>query len=183
MDTYGGKWTERKLTSLRKYLSAYRTIFTRNPKAKYFTTWYVDAFAGTGKRATKEQPATPLFAEVYGDADGHSYRDGSTAIALGLGSPFDRYLFIEKSKKRIQALRELVETTHPAIADRCTFDLADANVSLKQWSAQRDWKKERAVVFLDPFGMQVDWETVEALAKTGGVDLWNLFPHIGVARN
>ncbi|MCI0591458.1 MAG: three-Cys-motif partner protein TcmP [Gammaproteobacteria bacterium] len=82
-ETYGGKWTERKLTSLRKYLAAYRTIFTRNPKAKYFTTWYVDAFAGTGKRATKEQQATPLFPEVYGDADGHSYRDGSTAIALG----------------------------------------------------------------------------------------------------
>jgi len=182
-DTYGGKWTERKLTSLRKYLAAYRTIFTRNPKAKYFTTWYVDAFAGTGKRATKEQPATPLFAEFYRDADGHSYRDGSTAIALGLASPFDRYRFIEKSKKRIQALKELVETTYPAIADRCTFDLADSNVSLKQWSAQRDWKKERAVVFLDPFGMQVDWETVEVLAKTGGVDLWYLFPlGIGVAR-
>ncbi|MGH8657683.1 MAG: hypothetical protein ACREV4_04145 [Gammaproteobacteria bacterium] len=58
------------------------------------------------------------------------------------------------------------------MADRCTFDLTDAIVGLQDWCAQRDWEKERAVVFLDPFGMQVEWETVDTLAKTGGVDLW-----------
>jgi three-Cys-motif partner protein len=181
--SFGGAWTERKLTCLGKYLEAYRTIFTRNPRAKYFRTWYIDAFAGTGKRPRKEQAATPLFEETYGDDEGQSYRDGSAAIALGLASPFDRYLFIEKSRKRIQTLKELVETKYPAVADRCTFDMADANEGLKHWCAQRDWKKERAVVFLDPFGMQVAWETVEMLAQTRGVDLWYLFPlGIGVAR-
>lgn len=181
--SFGGEWTEHKLTCLGKYLAAYRTIFSGNPKARYFKTWYVDAFAGTGTREKKEQATTPLFAETYGDVDGQSYRDGSPTIALGLASPFDRYLFIENSKKRIEALRKLVDTKYPAMADRCTFDLTDANVGLKNWCAHRDWKKERAVVFLDPFGMQVEWETVDTLAKTGGVDLWYLFPlGIGVAR-
>jgi len=44
-------------------------------------------------------------------------------------------------------------------------------------------KKKRAVVFLDPYGMQVEWETIDMLAKTGRVDLLYLFPlGIGVAR-
>lgn len=181
--SFGGEWTERKLTCLGKYLAAYRTIFSGNPKARYFRTWYVDAFAGTGKQERKAQAATPLFAEMYSDKDGQSYRDGSPTIALGLASPFHHYLFIENSKKRIQPLRKLVDTQYPAMADRCTFDLTDANVGLKNWCAHRDWKKERAVVFLDPFGMQVEWETVHTLAKTGGVDLWYLFPlGIGVTR-
>jgi three-Cys-motif partner protein len=48
---------------------------------------------------------------------------------------------------------------------------------------KRDWKKERAVVFLDPFGMQVKWDTVATLASTGPVDLWYLFPlGVGVSR-
>jgi hypothetical protein len=50
--SFGGPWTERKLKCLRDYLSAYRTIFTGNPKARYFSTWYIDAFAGTGSRTT-----------------------------------------------------------------------------------------------------------------------------------
>jgi three-Cys-motif partner protein len=48
---------------------------------------------------------------------------------------------------------------------------------------ERDWQKERAVVFLDPYGMQVEWSTIEALAPTKGIDLWNLLPlGMGVAR-
>jgi three-Cys-motif partner protein len=43
--------------------------------------------------------------------------------------------------------------------------------------------KERAVVFLDPYGMQVEWSTIEVLGATKGVDLWYLFPlGAGVAR-
>ena len=56
--------------------------------------------------------------------------------------------------------------------------MGDANTELKAWCAKRDWSKERAVVFLDPYGMQVEWSTVERLAATKGVDLWYLFPAI-----
>jgi len=37
-------------------------------------------------------------------------------------------------------------------------------------------------LFLDPYGMEVHWETLEAIAKTGAIDLWMLFP-LGVAVN
>ena len=39
------------------------------------------------------------------------------------------------------------------------------------------------MLFLDPYGMQVEWRTIEAIAKTEAIDLWLLFPlAIGVNR-
>lgn len=59
----------------------------------------------------------------------------------------------------------------------------DANSALQAFCAERDWKKRRAVVFLDPFGNQVEWATIETIAATKAIDLWYLFPAgLGVHR-
>ncbi len=39
--------------------------------------------------------------------------------------------------------------------NRCEIRTGEANAEIRKWCAKRDWKKERAVVFLDPYGMQV----------------------------
>jgi three-Cys-motif partner protein len=182
---FGGDWTEDKLSRLAKYLAAYRKILGRNPKARYFTTWYVDAFAGTGSRIVREAPVSEptLLDSVYKDPETIVYRDGSAKIALGLDSPFNQYLFVEKSKTRADVLRSEIQKSYPKLLNRCQFESGDANVSISDWCSERDWNKERAVVFLDPYGMQVEWRTVEALAATKAVDLWYLFPlGVGVAR-
>lgn len=181
--TFGGDWTEVKLTRLAKYLAAYRTIFTGNERARHFSTWYVDAFAGTGSRSTAELPESGLVLseEVYQDAETSRYRDGSARIALGLQSPFDKYLFIEKSKSRVGELQAVIKQDFPTLIPRCDLRKDDANTVLCAWCQKRDWKKERAVVFLDPYGMQVEWSTIVALGATKAVDLWYLFP-LGVAR-
>lgn len=180
---FGGDWTEDKLARLSKYLSAHRSIFTGNTRARHFTTWYVDAFAGTGSRSTSENATSnqALTDESYQDTESTRYRDGSAKIALGLTSPFDRYLFIEKSKSRISELAGMIQRDFLSLEDRCELKNADANVVLCEWIKQRDWTKERAVVFLDPYGMQVEWSTIQALGATEAVDLWYLFP-LGVAR-
>ena len=41
---------------------------------------------------------------------------------------------------------------------------------------------DRAVVFLDPFATEVDWHTVEAVAKTEKCDIWILFPASAIRR-
>jgi three-Cys-motif partner protein len=176
--SFGGPWTERKLKCLRDYLCAYRTIFTGNPRARYFHTWYVDAFAGTGSRSTAPDNGSSL--DIYDDTEAQQYQDGSAKIALGLPSPFDRYLFIEKSRRRVGELQSVIRSEYAQLYERCEFLAGDANSQLTEWCAARDWSKERAVVFLDPYGMQVDWTTVVTLAETKGVDLWYLFP--GIAR-
>lgn len=175
--SFGGPWTERKLKCLRDYLTAYRTIFTGNEKARFFRTWYVDAFAGTGSRTTAVD--LPLL-DVDDDAEAKAYQDGSARIALGLPKPFHQYLFVEKSRRRAAELRRVIETDFTQLNDRCDIRQGEANAEISKWCAERDWRKERAVVFLDPYGMQVEWETIQVLAATGGVDLWYLFP--GIAR-
>jgi len=184
---FGGDWTEVKLAKLGEYLNAYRRIFSRNSKASYFKTWYVDAFAGTGTRTkavAPRPPGKPLFGnDVYKDADTKRYRAGSAKIAIALSDPFHKYLFIDKSARRINELKQVIQKEYGKLISRCDFQHGDANDVLKQWCKERNWSKERAVVFLDPYGMQVEWSTIKTLGGTEGVDLWYLFPlGVGVAR-
>lgn len=180
---FGGDWTEEKLMRLSKYLNAYRRIFTANLNARHLKTWYVDAFAGTGSRtaARNEVSASSLMDETYEDPESNGYRDGSPRKALSLDSPFDHYLFIEKSGRRIEALQSSIAGDFPNLAARCELRHGDANELLRKWCKSRNWRKERAVVFLDPYGMQVEWSTVQALGATKSIDLWYLFP-LGVSR-
>jgi three-Cys-motif partner protein len=182
--SFGGRWTDEKLGILDEYLVEYTKIFAKNENAKYFSTWYVDAFAGTGART--EKSASPetlhLFREIYEDADKPETRDGSARIALKLARPFNKYLFIDNWKAGVSALKVMVTKDHANLLPRCQFEYCDANEGLRTWCGKRDWAKERAVVFLDPFGMQVEWGTITALAATKGVDLLYLFPLMGVMR-
>jgi three-Cys-motif partner protein len=173
---FGGPWTEEKLTRLRKYLEAYTMIFTRNPRARFFRRWYVDAFAGTGVRSsnTKDQESTtqPLF---EADADAQDFMKGSARIALDIAPPFDRYLFIEKDPAFASDLDDL-RSEYSDLSSRIGVANGDANDVLVRWAGDTNWDTDRAVVFLDPYGMQVEWRTIEALADTKAVDLWVLFP-------
>lgn len=173
---FGGSWTDEKLVTLKNYLEAYRTIFTGNPNARYFETVYVDAFAGTGSRVSRRDVDAEV---VPSDEDAQSYRQGSVNIALGLESPFDRYFLIDKNPNHTQEL-ELLAGRFP---DR-TVEIAagDANDVLRGWCAAFNTRRSRAVVFLDPYGMQVQWQTIEAIAQTQAIDMWLLFP-LGQAVN
>jgi len=51
----------------------------------------------------------------------------------------------------------------------------DANHVIQEL-CRKDWSRHRAVLFLDPYGMQVEWATVERIASTKAIDLWVLFP-------
>jgi three-Cys-motif partner protein len=60
---------------------------------------------------------------------------------------------------------------------------SDANQAVHGFCAGTDWSKTRAIMFLDPFGNQVNWETIQVIASTRAIDLWYLFPaHLGVNR-
>lgn len=180
---FGGNWTDEKLDCLRKYLGAYRKIFSTNEQARYFITHYVDAFAGTGYRqpsGAHSNSSMPLF-EGDNAQDANSYLKGSARIALEVQPPFHRYLFLDTNPLYIQALQQ-TRSDYPQIAERIQIERAEANTYLHKWCQTKDWSKNRAVVFLDPYGMQVEWSLLEALAKTKAVDLWLLFP-LGIGIN
>jgi three-Cys-motif partner protein len=175
---FGGDWTEEKLTRIKKYLSAYTTILSKKP----FRTAYIDAFAGTGYRELRQgrTPSDLMFPELVED-DAQAFLQGSAHIALQTTPRFDKYFFIEQSEGRFNELKKLKEQ-YPSIASDIILVNSDCNAYLQDLCLNRNWKGNRAVLFLDPFGMQVDWKTIEAIATTKAIDLWLLFP-LGVAVN
>ena len=176
--SFGGDWTEIKLDMLNNYLAAYVQALKKHD----FIKVYVDAFAGTGYRETQaESDAPDLFAEQV-EAENAGFFDGSAKLALQVDPPFDRYVFIEKSPARMKELQS-VKTDFHTIADRIDFRQGDANECIPEFCRKTDWQKTRAVLFLDPFGMSVNWTTMEVIARTKAIDLWILFPAgIGVNR-
>ena len=170
---FGGGWTEQKLRILDDYLAAYCKIFQANPRAKHFDTIYVDAFAGTGLISQRKIPAdqVDVFAE-FAEQETVEFLKGSASRALQ--HPFNRYIFVEKSASQIAELEKL--RAESPYKDRIRIQKGDANARLATFVNSTDWKKSRAVIFLDPYGMQVDWETIENLGRTKAVDLWLLFP-------
>jgi len=177
MHEFGGDWTAEKLERIRKYLQAYTKIFERNERARMLSTTYVDAFAGTGYRLDagrdSESPVS-LFRELAQD-DVRQLHKGSARVALEVEPGFNRYVFIEKDMHRAKEL-EALRREFPAKAPSMEIIRSDANDYLQHWCRSSNWSRSRAVVFLDPYGMQVDWSTMEAIAATRAIDLWLLFP-------
>jgi three-Cys-motif partner protein len=56
----------------------------------------------------------------------------------------------------------------------------DANQEIPQLLKFVNWRGVRAVMFLDPYGMNVDWSTLQAIANTRAIDVWFLFSLSGL---
>lgn len=180
---FGGAWTDEKLERVRKYLCAYTRIFTRNEQARFFQTTYVDAFAGTGHHVASAARSGEfaLIPEVDADPEARAFKKGSAAIALEVHPEFDRYLFIETNAAKVADLEGL-RANHADKSSRIQILSDDANSALMRFAQDTDWLTNRAVVFLDPYGMSVEWSTIVALGRTKAIDLWVLFP-LGQAVN
>jgi three-Cys-motif partner protein len=101
---------------------------------------------------------------------------------MEIPTPFDRYYFSDTKLKNVKSLSAIVQEQFPALADRVQIMRTDANEAVTKIAATTDWKHSRAVVFLDPFGLQMKFSMVEELARTKAVDLWYLVPVLGMSR-
>ncbi|RWC82139.1 MAG: three-Cys-motif partner protein TcmP [Mesorhizobium sp.] len=175
---YGGPWSEIKVAAVEYYLQCYTAALT--PKA--MELWYFDAFAGSGDREEERQTGGLL--------DGKPYEtivettDGSARKALKVDPPFKHYVFMETDEARLKALTEL-KAAYPSKDIR--VHPGDANEELAKVVSQQPWTRKaksfhRGVVFLDPFSLQVEWKTLQALAATEALDVWYLFPIRDVTR-
>lgn len=182
---FGGAWTEVKLDVITDYLEYYNIVLRNQPSPdRPFKRWYIDAFAGSGSRtATVARgglfEAGPLHVEEIELA-------GSARRALTISPPFDHLCFIEGHLGRFKGLQKL-QGEFPESDILCRR--GDANEQLQQlfssppWSTQQEGRgKHRAVLFLDPYGLSVKWQTLKLLANTRAVDVWYLFPLEGVSR-
>lgn len=163
--SFGGAWTERKLSVVRRYLETY----TRALKNQAFQRIYIDAFAGTGDRVDKRREALPLLDLPEFDA----IAKGSARLALEVEPPFHRYVLIERATRRASELTTL-KTEFPSRVIEIIND--DANDAIATLCKTTNWRSTRGVVFLDPYGLQVTWDTLFAISQTKALDVWVLFP-------
>lgn len=175
IQSFGGEHTRRKLDVVAKYLAAYVTVM----KKQEFRLFYVDGFAGSGASTSKAEAEKSQDPTLFPTAE---VLDGSPTRALSVEPPFDHYIFIEKSDENVRSLSGLREK-FPNRADSIEIAPGDANDRLCEFCDRIDNERfHRAVVFLDPFGLSVRWQTVERLAATQKVDLWYLVPVDGMSR-
>lgn len=164
---FGGNWTLVKLELLKQYLSMFNKALRSQPSSSNpFRRIYIDAFAGTGQCAIT--------------VDGERLNiDGSAKIALEVKPQFDALYFIDMKKRHVRALSMLAQNNNTRNIEVCS---GDCNEQIGAILSKIDWQSSRAVMFLDPFGMSVRWETLELIAATGAIDVWYLFPLNAVCR-
>lgn len=162
-----GRWSEEKLDLLAKYLKAYSVIMNEQKKSWLRAYYYIDAFAGSVRPRAKE--------------DEQRYIDGSPLRALQTDPKFDGYWFIDVSSRRVERVQGLREEFPNCAVD---VHLGDCNEVLCRTIVPKlpYSSKQRAFVFLDPYGLQVDWETVRELANTRTCDIFVNFSVMGVTR-
>lgn len=168
---FGGVWTELKLEAI----SAYSRFFTGAIGSR-FELWYVDPFAGTGSRTATEEAGGLFEGEPLTTVE--KKYPGSAARALSITPPFDYLRFGDTKKKHIKALRELV-ALHPGRQAKVIDE--EANAYIQRMFSDRYWtdpkgrgQRARALVFLDPYGLEVKWVTLQALAACRKADVWFL---------
>jgi three-Cys-motif partner protein len=182
---FGGSWTEVKLEAIMDYLGFFTSALRAKPRPERpFTLWYVDAFAGTGERTETRLVGGLLDGQPVSEAE--VTLDGSAKRALAVSPSFKHFTFIERDAQRFACLQE-VERVNAGRGIK--LENRDANEALQElfrsppWSMQIGGKGlHRGVVFLDPYGMAVRWETLQVLANTGAIDIWYLFPLNAVTR-
>lgn len=180
---FGGAWTEKKLRIVQAYLSFFTTVLSQNYSNGFrFETWYVDAFAGTGERTAKVDVGG-LFDERAFDEFEQSFQ-GSARLALEVQPPFARYRMIEAKPSHFEMLKGL-QAEFPGRDLQCIA--GEANEQIRALFTGPEWtgrgkSSRRGLVFLDPYGLSVDWTTLQVLADTCAVDVWYFFNLEGVTR-
>jgi three-Cys-motif partner protein len=158
-----GSWAADKLD----YLARYINVFETSMRNKWTVRYYIDLLSGPGKNRVRESGEVLL---------------GSPLIALTTQHPFTHYIFVDNSPENTAALRERCSVS--PYSDRVTILTGDCNTLVDQIVAQIQpvqWQSLN-LAFLDPEGMELQWSTVEKLARLPRMDLIINYPQGGLKR-
>ena len=166
--SFGGPWTLIKLDLLGRYLAFFNTALQGQPRpASPFDRIYIDAFAGTGQCEIKLTDGT------------RSTINGSAKIAANTTPAFHQIHLVDLKQKHVAELKTLAAS---GSSSGIHVHRDDANSALEAIISKVNWRRTRGVLFLDPYGMAVRWETLQTIAKTEALDVWYLFPLSAVYR-
>ena len=172
-----GSWGEKKLTALEDYLSFYTGVLKNEP----FELVYIDAFAGAPdakfRDADNSVEELPLEVDEVIVAHRKNYIASSPLRALKFKKFFKRFYFFDKDEIRVKTLNDVCDA-HKNV----TVARGDCNDLIRDLAPKIERHNVKGVTFLDPYGLQVKWKTLQALASTGKMEVIVNLP-IGMAIN
>jgi three-Cys-motif partner protein len=163
-----GPWVREKLFFVKQYIDTFEIAMRQKPWRKRI---YIDLFAGPGKCLIKGT---------------QEYLLGSPLLAVTTQYPFTDYFFVDSDDANINVLRKRIE---PVSSAKCFT--GDANLTVDNivtlisridaefikgaWSSLN-------LAFLDPEGLELDWNTIATLAKLKKMDLIIHYSQHGINR-
>jgi three-Cys-motif partner protein len=169
-----GIWSIKKLIALDYYIDSYVKILKKND----FKSWYyVDPFSGSGLIKIDNNfifpgsPLIPLFkTEKY---------------------PFHKYILSDYNSKYVQSLKKIVaEKINKSNASKQNFNIdiqnQDCNSLIQKiftGTKPNNWMNQSYLVFLDPFGWNIKWASMERILNSGPVDIIFTFMTWGIKWN
>lgn len=157
-----GQWSEIKLEIIEKYAAAYTKIVS---KTSYLDYVYIDGFCGAGEHISKTTQESI---------------EGSPVRALKVTPPFKHYHFIDLDGNKTAYL----EKTTKGYSNVTVYN-GDCNDILKTkvLPGLTYDKYKRGLCILDPYGLDLNWEIIEQIGKSGAIDLFLNFPVMDMNRN
>ncbi len=166
-----GPWVAEKLDYLKRYINIFETSMHDKPWRR---RCYIDLFAGCGK--------------CYVPASGRVYL-GSPLLSLTASHPFTDYFFVDSNRGNIDALQRRCSVS--PVYDRVRCLLGDSNLlvhdivndilAVDSERIQGKWSSLN-LAFLDPDGLELQWQTVAMLAQPYRMDLIIHYPQMGLNR-
>lgn len=151
-----GAWTLEKLFFLAQYLAQMTQAMVGNPK--FSSVNYVDLFCGSG---------------ICAVADGTRRRyPGSALLAAGCKKPFDNLFLVDSDGRNIDDLE--CRLRRLGISSRLHTWRADANGVIDSIVAAIP-DRSLTLAFVDPFSLDIHFDTIHRLASGRPMDLLILF--------
>jgi len=178
MNSFGGNWTENKIDILIEYAKAYLKIMNKFSNRYKWNLLYFDGFAGSGLIENKEQidGHQSLFFDLENAENGDVVGAAKRILEINDPISFDSYYFVELDKVNYQNLIENTKNAYPSkdihvVQTDCNLKMLDMSKYLKS----KKGKNTKVLAYIDPYGMQLEWKSLEAL-KDVSVDMWILIP-------
>lgn len=167
-----GEWVLEKLHFVKRYIDMFTTSMSGKP---WRNVRFIDLFSGPGKCEIRETDHVAL---------------GSPLLALTARKPFTECIFVDLKAENLEALQKRCsqsQTTsrlryYQEDANKKALEIADEIIREDAARIPGQWQSLN-LAFLDPEGLELEWETVAALATVGKMDLIIHYSQSGLTRN
>lgn len=167
-----GQWVTEKLHYLKRYIDMFETSMRNKPWRR---RTYIDLFSGPGKCVINQTSEFYL---------------GSPLLALTTEHPFTDYYFVDADPNNIEVLKERCSASqgtasiHYLVGDSNTHVQTIVNqiIQIDRSFIKGKWPSIN-LAFLDPEGLELEWNTVATLAQAGRMDLIIHYSQNGLTRN